>query len=82
MAPSIPIADLELPLPARALSKEDIETPALLVDIATMERNLARMAEFFRGTRVRLRPHTKTHKCPLLAHKQLALGATGVCCQK
>lgn len=62
--------------------KDEIETPALVVDLDTMERNLRRMAEYFRDREANLRPHTKTHKCPVIAHKQLELGACGITCAK
>ena len=54
---------------------EDIDTPALVVDIALMENNIRRMSEFFADKPANLRPHTKTHKTPILAHKQIAAGA-------
>lgn len=60
----------------------DVDTPALIVDLAALDRNLAKMAAFASQTGVRLRPHAKTHKCPPIALKQMALGAVGVCCQK
>ena len=60
----------------------EIETPALIVDLDVMEKNLALMAKRLEGTGVRLRAHAKTHKSPWLASKQVALGAVGVCCQK
>ncbi len=60
----------------------ELETPALLVDLDAMERNLGRMARNLEGTGLRLRAHAKTHKSPLLARKQIDLGAVGVCCQK
>lgn len=56
----------------------ELDTPALLVDLDVMERNLARVAAYARGHGLRLRPHTKTHKIPALARRQLALGAAGV----
>lgn len=59
---------------------QDIETPALLVDLDAMESNLNRMARFFRDRRVKLRPHFKNHKTPLLAWKQLEAGAIGITC--
>lgn len=59
-----------------------VDTPALLLDLDAFEGNLARMADAVRGKPVRLRPHAKSHKCPEIAHRQLALGAVGVCCQK
>jgi D-serine deaminase-like pyridoxal phosphate-dependent protein len=61
---------------------EDIDTPALVVDLDAFERNLDRMAASLAGTSLRLRPHAKTHKSPIVAHQQLARGAVGVCCQK
>jgi len=62
--------------------KEEIETPALVIDLDIMERNLRRMAEYFRNKPAKLRPHAKTHKCPIIAHKQLLLGAAGITCAK
>jgi D-serine deaminase-like pyridoxal phosphate-dependent protein len=47
-----------------------------------MERNLERMAKFFQGKAVGLRPHSKTHKSPYIAHRQLSLGAVGITCAK
>ena len=60
---------------------EEIDTPALLLDLDAFEANLATLAASVRN-RVRVRPHAKTHKCPEIARRQLALGAIGVCCQK
>lgn len=59
-----------------------IDTPALILDLDAFERNLARMAAALRGCNVRLRPHAKSHKCPQIALRQVALGAVGICCQK
>jgi D-serine deaminase-like pyridoxal phosphate-dependent protein len=59
-----------------------IDTPALILDLGPFERNLERMAAALRGSKVRLRPHAKAHKCPEIARRQIALGAVGVCCQK
>ena len=61
---------------------EEIDTPALLIDLEPFERNLRRLADRLAGREVRLRPHAKTHKCPVIAKKQMALGAVGVCVQK
>ncbi|WOH35740.1 DSD1 family PLP-dependent enzyme [Thalassotalea fonticola] len=63
-------------------SWQDIDTPALVVDLDHLEHNLATMADYARQQGVRLRPHSKSHKCPAIAHQQIALGAVGVCCQK
>lgn len=56
----------------------EIDTPALLVDLDRMEANLRRVASYAQAHSLRLRPHTKTHKSPLIARKQLALGAAGL----
>ena len=61
---------------------EDIDTPALVIDLDLMEGNIARMAEFFADKDAHLRPHTKTHKTPVLAHRQIEAGARGVTCAK
>jgi D-serine deaminase-like pyridoxal phosphate-dependent protein len=66
----------------RGQTVDEIDTPALVLDISTAERNVRRMADRFAGGPVRLRPHIKTHKTPLLAHKQMAAGAIGVTCAK
>lgn len=72
-----------MPPPAEpGMPLADVDTPALLVDLDAFERNLQRMAGLAGQQGVRLRPHAKTHKSPLIAHKQIALGAVGVCCQK
>ena len=63
-------------------SKEQVETPALLIDLDVLDRNIARMAALVAGTGVRLRPHVKTHKSPLIARRQMEAGAAGVCCAK
>ena len=60
----------------------DIDTPALCLDIEVVEANIKRMADYFRDSPVRLRPHAKTHKSPTLAHMQIAAGAIGITCAK
>ncbi len=64
------------------MSLDEVDTPALVIDLDPFERNLRRLADRVRGTGVRLRPHAKTHKCPVIALKQIELGAVGVCVQK
>jgi 3-hydroxy-D-aspartate aldolase len=64
------------------MSLDEVDTPALIVDLDAFERNLRRLADRVRGSGLRLRPHSKTHKCPVIALKQIELGAVGVCCQK
>lgn len=64
---------------ARLRSRVDeIDTPAILIDLDIMERNLARVSDYARAHSLRLRPHTKTHKIPALARRQLELGAAGL----
>lgn len=61
---------------------EEVDTPALVVDLDALEGNIARMAETVKGGAVRLRPHAKSHKCAEIARRQVAAGAVGVCAQK
>jgi D-serine deaminase-like pyridoxal phosphate-dependent protein len=59
-----------------------IETPALVVDLDALERNVRCMAEYARARKLRLRPHAKTHKSAAIARMQMDAGAVGVCVQK
>ncbi len=69
--------------PARiGATQDEIDTPALVVDLDAFEHNLDKMAAFAAERGVRLRPHAKTHKCPSVARLQIAAGAVGQCCQK
>lgn len=56
----------------------DLDTPALLVDLPRLRRNIAAMQAQARAAGVALRPHTKTHKSPMIARMQLAAGAQGI----
>jgi D-serine deaminase-like pyridoxal phosphate-dependent protein len=60
----------------------DIDTPALVIDLDAMKRNLARMSEFAKKHNIRWRPHAKLHKSVTLAKMQIRAGAVGVCVQK
>jgi D-serine deaminase-like pyridoxal phosphate-dependent protein len=60
----------------------EIDTPALVVDLERMERNIATMARFFADKPAKLRPHWKTPKCAEVARRQLAAGAIGITCAK
>lgn len=62
--------------------KSELETPALLVDLNLMKENIEKMSSYFSGRRSTLRAHSKTHKCPYIAHKQISAGSNGVCVQK
>ncbi len=57
-----------------------LDTPALVVDVARMERNLSRVAGDLARAGVAVRPHWKTSKCVQVARRQLALGAVGFTC--
>lgn len=59
-----------------------IDTPALVIDLDAMDRNLHRMAEFAKKHDLRWRPHAKLHKSAQLARLQVQAGAIGVCVQK
>ena len=59
-----------------------VDTPALVIDLDAMERNLKVMAAFAAAHKVKLRPHAKMHKSATLAKLQMAEGAVGVCVQK
>lgn len=63
-------------------SVDAIDTPALVIDLDAMDRNLARMTAFARSHNIRLRPHAKMHKSAALARLQMQTGAVGVCVQK
>jgi D-serine deaminase-like pyridoxal phosphate-dependent protein len=61
---------------------DEVDTPALLLDLDAFERNMDRLAAATKAAGIRLRPHAKSHKCPAIARQQLSRGAVGVCCQK
>ncbi|HEY5105915.1 MAG TPA: DSD1 family PLP-dependent enzyme [Caulobacteraceae bacterium] len=63
-------------------SRRDLNTPALVVDVEALERNIAAMARVASAAGVALRPHAKTHKSVEIARRQIAAGAIGVCCAK
>ena len=62
--------------------KTEIDTPALLLYMDAVERNIKKMADYFSDKPCKLRPHIKTHKLPLIAHKQIEAGAIGITCAK
>lgn len=62
------------------LPLEQVPTPALVVDIAVMNRNMEIMADYLARVGTRLRPHAKTHKTPAIGHMQMRAGAVGLCC--
>jgi D-serine deaminase-like pyridoxal phosphate-dependent protein len=64
------------------MREEDVDTPALLLDLDAFEHNLDAMAALLAPTGARLRAHAKTHKSPVVARLQMARGAIGQCVQK
>jgi len=60
----------------------DLDTPALVIDLDVLERNIANMAAHCQDLGIALRVHTKTHKIPEIARMQLAAGSQGIVCQK
>ena len=57
---------------------QQLETPALCVDLGALEYNIMHLARWARGVGVALRPHAKTHKCEAIARLQRAAGAIGM----
>ncbi|MHA3977826.1 DSD1 family PLP-dependent enzyme [Halovulum sp. GXIMD14794] len=67
---------------AVGMAEDEVQTPALIVDLDAFEANLAQMRDDCAAMGVALRPHGKMHKCAEVAQRQIALGASGICCQK
>src|SRR5438477_11310916 len=61
---------------------DEFGTPAVVIDLDRVERNIARVQQLCDAARVANRPHIKTHKSPVLAKMQAAAGAKGITCQK
>ena len=68
---------LEEPIPL-----EELQTPALIIDLDVFEANLVKMQSYLGPEGIALRAHTKMHKCPVIARKQIEGGARGVCAAK
>jgi len=64
------------------ISKWELDTPALCVDLDRLEGNLDKMATTLSNNGITSRPHAKTHKCPTIAHMQMARGSVGICTAK
>jgi D-serine deaminase-like pyridoxal phosphate-dependent protein len=64
------------------MREDEVDTPALLIDLEAFEYNLDRMAALVAPTGAKLRAHAKTHKSPVIALQQMARGAVGQCVQK
>ena len=70
------------PYPPIGTPVEDLDTPALLLDLDAFERNVQKMADFMAQRDANLRPHVKTHKCSTIAKIQIDAGAQGLTCAK
>src|SRR5690349_9493973 len=75
-------AMLQTPPAQPGMREDEIDTPALVIDLDAFEANLDRMAALLAPTGARLRAHAKTHKSPVIARLQMARGAIGQCVQK
>ena len=64
------------------VSKWELDTPALCVDLDKMEKNIETMQAALKKSGIPSRPHAKTHKCAAIAKRQLATGSIGICCAK
>lgn len=73
------LGSVEGGVPTRELYKEDLPTPCLLLDLDAFESNVRRMHGFLTAAGQGIRPHAKTHKCPEVAKRQVAAGASGIC---
>ena len=82
MQPPTQSKTLHQHLIGRQGSRRDLNTPALIIDVEALERNIGAMASFAKAGGLNLRPHAKTHKCATIAKQQMAAGAVGVCCAK
>ena len=71
-----------MPYSAVGMEKGELDTPALLLDMDRLERNIDKMAARCRECDVAWRPHTKGSKTPAIAHKLIAAGAIGITCAK
>ena len=68
--------------PLAAKIAREYGTPALVIDMDRVERNIARVQKICDDAGVANRPHIKTHKSPFLAQLQIKVGAKGITCQK
>jgi D-serine deaminase-like pyridoxal phosphate-dependent protein len=70
------------PSKLRGVSKWDLDTPALCLDLDLMEQNVAKMQAALKRNGTVSRPHAKTHRCAAIAKYQLSTGSIGICCAK
>jgi D-serine deaminase-like pyridoxal phosphate-dependent protein len=67
---------------AAGISKWELDTPALCVDLDKLQRNIDTMQRVCTANKIAVRPHAKTHKCAEIAKLQMAAGAIGICTAK
>ena len=60
----------------------ELPTPALVLERSILQRNIESMRDFLAAEGKGFRPHSKTHKCPVIAKLQMEAGAVGVCAAK
>lgn len=70
------------PLIGEPGSRTRLETPAAVLDLDIFERNITTLADTCKRAGIAFRPHAKSHKCAEIARRQMAAGASGICCAK
>ena len=60
---------------------DDLDTPSVVCDLDVLDRNLAALPAKCRELGIPLLAHTKSHKIPELAHRQISSGCVAICCQ-
>ncbi len=71
-----------IPTPALGATKDQLDTPCLLLDLDKFERNIRRMSDECRTNNVAWRPHLKSHKSMIIGRKIIEAGAIGLTCAK
>jgi len=61
---------------------DELDTPVLILDLDVLENNIKKMSNIFKKVDVKLRPHVKTHKMPIIAHMSIDAGAVGIAVAK
>lgn len=79
---AIPALDVNRHLIGVPGGRAALATPALVVELDVLKRNIASMAKRCADAGIALRPHAKSHKCASIAKLQRAAGAVGFCCAK
>lgn len=69
-------------VPPLGSTKDELDTPALCLDLDVMDRNMGLVAEACRAAEVSWRPHVKGHRCGAIGAMEVAAGAIGLTCAK